>query len=129
MKKFLILSILACFASAEVISIKVSKYEPIYETQNICPQNQDENNILGSVAGAAVGGVIGHQFGKGRGKTAATIGGAVIGGIAGNRVQENLKEGCESKKVLTGYRHIGYYNGDEYELISDRKLDTMKIEI
>ncbi len=36
-----------------------------------------------------MGGVIGHQFGSGRGNTAATIGGAGVGAYAGHQVEKN----------------------------------------
>ena len=44
---------------------------------------------LGAIIGGIAGGIIGHQFGAGRGNTAATIGGAVAGGLVGNEVQRS----------------------------------------
>jgi outer membrane lipoprotein SlyB len=45
-------------------------------------------NVVGAVVGAIIGGVVGHQFGSGRGNTAATAGGAVVGGVVGSQVQK-----------------------------------------
>lgn len=45
----------------------------------------------GAVLGAIVGGVIGHQFGSGKGNTAATAGGAVVGGVAGHQIEREVK--------------------------------------
>src|SRR5689334_3917998 len=42
-----------------------------------------------SGVGAVAGGVIGHQFGSGRGNTAATIAGAGAGAYAGHQVEKN----------------------------------------
>jgi surface antigen len=51
-----------------------------------CSSKED----TGTLTGAVVGGVIGNQFGKGRGKIAATFAGAVIGGIVGNSIGRDL---------------------------------------
>ncbi|HET7306845.1 MAG TPA: glycine zipper 2TM domain-containing protein [Gammaproteobacteria bacterium] len=50
-------------------------------------------NATGAVIGAIVGAAVGHQFGGGRGQTAATVGGAAAGAYAGSQ----------------------YANGDEYD--------------
>jgi len=53
----------------------------------------------GAVLGGVVGGVVGHQFGSGRGNTAATIAGVGVGALAGNEVEKNAKK--TSYYVLT----------------------------
>lgn len=60
---------------------------------------QDQNRIVGTVAGALVGGVLGNQVGGGSGKKLATVAGAAAGGYAGNKVQQNL----QSKDTYTAY--------------------------
>jgi outer membrane lipoprotein SlyB len=52
-------------------------------------EEQGKASGVGAVAGGVVGGVIGHQFGSGRGNTAATIGGAGVGAYAGHQVEKN----------------------------------------
>jgi uncharacterized protein YcfJ len=52
---------------------------------------QDQNRIVGTVAGAVVGGVLGNQVGGGSGKKIATVAGAAAGGYAGNKTQEHLQ--------------------------------------
>ncbi len=52
---------------------------------------QDQNKILGTVAGALVGGVLGNQVGGGSGKKIATVAGAAAGGYAGNKTQERMQ--------------------------------------
>ena len=44
---------------------------------------------VGAVAGGVIGGVIGHQFGSGRGNTAATIVGAGAGAYGGHQIEKN----------------------------------------
>lgn len=45
---------------------------------------------MGTVIGGIGGGLAGNQFGKGKGKTAATIGGAILGGLVGNSFGQSL---------------------------------------
>lgn len=52
---------------------------------------QDQNQILGTVAGAVVGGALGNQIGGGSGKKIATAAGAVAGGYAGKKTQERMQ--------------------------------------
>lgn len=52
---------------------------------------QDQNRVIGTVAGAVVGGVLGNQVGGGSGKKIATVAGAAAGGYAGNKTQEQLQ--------------------------------------
>ncbi len=54
-------------------------------------KQKGEGTGLGAVAGGVVGGVIGHQFGSGRGNTAATIAGAGVGAYAGHQVEKSAK--------------------------------------
>jgi outer membrane lipoprotein SlyB len=55
-------------------------------------EQKGEGTGLGAVAGGVVGGVVGHQFGSGRGNTAATIAGAGVGAYAGHQVEKNAKK-------------------------------------
>ena len=48
------------------------------------------NQTGGTVIGGLTGAVVGNQFGKGRGKTAATALGAVIGAMTGNSVGAHM---------------------------------------
>ena len=86
---------------------------------------QDQNRIVGTVAGALVGGVLGNQVGGGSGKKLATVAGAAAGGYAGNKVQQNMQakdtytayeERCrtvsETKVKLLGY-DVSYRLGDQ----------------
>lgn len=43
-------------------------------------------DACGTLVGAGVGGLAGNQFGKGKGKTAATAGGVVGGAIIGHAI-------------------------------------------
>jgi uncharacterized protein YcfJ len=86
---------------------------------------QDQNKILGTVAGALVGGVLGNQVGGGSGKKIATVAGAAAGGYAGNKTQERMQANdtytttetrCEtvydSSDKIVGY-NVDYSIGDE----------------
>ena len=86
---------------------------------------QDQNRILGTIAGAVVGGALGNQVGGGSGKKIATVAGAAAGGYAGNRVQENMQNNstyttterrCEtvydSHEEVVGY-NVKYRIGEE----------------
>jgi outer membrane lipoprotein SlyB len=55
-------------------------------------EQKGEGTGVGAVAGGVVGGVVGHQFGSGRGNTAATIAGAGVGAYAGHQVEKNAKK-------------------------------------
>ena len=48
--------------------------------------DKEGHPILGTIVGGAAGAVAGHQFGKGRGKDAATAAGAVGGAAAGHEL-------------------------------------------
>ena len=52
-------------------------------------EKKGEASGVGAVAGGVLVGVIGHQFGSGRGNTAATIAGAGAGAYAGHQVEKN----------------------------------------
>jgi outer membrane lipoprotein SlyB len=74
-------------ASAPVITQRVEygvvEHIDLYRDGSSAPMG------LGAIIGGVAGGIIGHQFGAGRGNTAATIGGAVAGGLVGNEVQRS----------------------------------------
>lgn len=137
-KMFLIIAFFCVAGFAKVVEIDVKKVVPMYEKQDVnvnCDvKSSSGDNIVGTIIGGVAGGVLGNQIGGGTGKTIATIAGATAGGYAGNKVQGNMKSNgtCEDivqKDVLSGYKNIGYYNGKEYYQISDKKLDTIKIEV
>ncbi|MBL4833250.1 MAG: glycine zipper 2TM domain-containing protein [Pseudomonas sp.] len=86
---------------------------------------QDQNKVLGTVAGAVVGGLLGNQVGGGSGKKIATVAGAAAGGYAGNKTQERMQANdtytttetrCEtvydSSEKTVGY-NVEYSIGDE----------------
>lgn len=144
MKKIVLLSFaLVGFAFAKSLVIDVVEHKPIYEiktdTQFVENCNNGDYNILGTAIGAVGGGIVGNQFGGGSGKKLATVAGAIAGGYAGNRVEGNIKgnqkSGCEYKeqkvdrKVLVGYRNIGYYKGKQYSKITEEKQSKIRIEV
>lgn len=53
----------------------------------------------GAIAGAAIGGVAGHQFGSGKGKTAATAAGAVGGAVVGHEMAEGKRTETSTQVV------------------------------
>lgn len=86
---------------------------------------QDENRLLGTIAGAVVGGALGNQVGGGNGKKIATVAGAAAGGYAGNRIQENMQNNStyttterrcqtvyDSHNEVVGY-NVQYRIGDQ----------------
>ena len=92
---------------------------------------QDQNQILGTVAGAVIGGVVGNQIGGGSGKKIATAAGAVAGGYAGNKTQERIQANdtyttterrChtehETKTEVTGYDVRYRLRGEEHSVRS-----------
>ncbi|MCR8699279.1 glycine zipper 2TM domain-containing protein [Campylobacter ureolyticus] len=146
MKKIILLSFAFIgFAFARSVVIDVVEHKPIYEmkadTQYVenCNNSINDYNLLGTAIGAVGGGVVGNQFGGGSGKKLATVAGAIAGGYAGNRVEGNIKgnqkSGCEYKeqkvdrKVLVGYRNIGYYKGKQYSKITEEKQSKIRIEL
>jgi outer membrane lipoprotein SlyB len=52
-------------------------------------EEQGRASGVGAVAGGVLGGIVGHQFGSGRGNTAATIVGAGAGAYAGHQIEKN----------------------------------------
>ncbi|NLY03349.1 MAG: glycine zipper 2TM domain-containing protein [Campylobacter sp.] len=125
---------------ARSVTIDVVEHKPIYETREVTKtinSCDDENyNILGTIAGAAAGGIIGHQIGGGSGKKIATVAGVLGGGYAGNRVENTIRnDNCtyENKvveeNVLIGYKNIGYYNGKEYSKITEEKQSHISVEV
>jgi len=90
---------------------------------------QDQNKVVGTVAGALLGGVLGNQVGEGSGKKLAAVAGAVAGGYAGNQVQGNMQakdtyttteQRChtvtDSKQVVDGYE-VTYRLGDKEDKV------------
>jgi uncharacterized protein YcfJ len=80
----------------------------------------------GTVIGAIAGGVIGHQFGSGRGNTAATAAGAIGGGVLGNRIDRNRADNDSQQRcrtvrddTTTGYDVRYEYRGRQYETYLD----------
>jgi surface antigen len=61
----------------------------------------NRSNPLGLILGGAAGGIVGHQFGKGKGNTAATIGGAVLGSAIGASYQDCSEEVFQQAPVGT----------------------------
>lgn len=68
-----------CYDCGKVASIETMK-------------RKGEANGTGAVIGAIIGGVVGHQFGNGKGNTAATAGGAIVGGVAGHQIEKQVKK-------------------------------------
>lgn len=130
-------------AFGKTILIDVEKRVPLYETREVtqktkhCKGNSASNNIIGTVAGVAVGGVLGNQVGGGSGRTLATIAGAALGGYTGNKIEGNMKKDGDcyykdkptTKKIIVGYKNIGYYKTKQYSKISEEKLDSFKVDI
>lgn len=56
------------------------------------PNGTLNKSDAGLAVGAIAGGVLGNQFGKGKGKVAATALGAVIGGIVGSDIGRSLDD-------------------------------------
>lgn len=56
------------------------------------PNGTLSKSDAGLAVGAIAGGVLGNQFGKGKGKVAATALGAVIGGIVGSDIGRSLDD-------------------------------------
>lgn len=70
-----------------------------------------DSTPVGTTAGAVTGGVVGHQFGKGRGKTAATALGVFLGAAAGHKIEKNNSR-------HDGARVIVRYDGGHLETIT-----------
>lgn len=95
---------------------------------------QDQNQIMGTVAGAVIGGVLGHQIGGGSGRKIATAAGAVAGGYAGNKTQEHLQQNdtyttterrChtenETKTEVIGYDVRYRLRGEDHSIRMDHR--------
>ena len=59
---------------------------------------KDSNRIVGTAIGGVAGGILGSQFGRGKGKTAATVVGAAGGAFVGNQAQKSMQ-----KNDVVGY--------------------------
>lgn len=121
---------------AEVVDVREIR-ETIKTPREVCRDVQvtrqkpvqDQNQIIGSVAGAVIGGVLGNQVGGGSGKKVATVAGAAAGGYAGNKTQERIQANstyvttetkCEtvtdSREEVRGY-NVTYRLGDEEKTV------------
>ncbi len=130
----------------------VTQRLPYEECRNVnVPVNSgsgssDIENGLGTFIGGVAGGILGHQIGGGNGKTVATIGGAIIGSAIGNslsnrngnrngRVYYEQRRVCEqkyresTKRVLSGYNNIGYYNGQKIVKFSQQRMRTIPVTV
>lgn len=124
--------------SARVIS-STPIYDRVSEPRQECrteyrttEQYRTESSApVGTIAGGVIGGLVGHQFGGGRGNTAATIGGAVAGAAIGNQydrehggaqtyVEPSTQEvqRCDtvndSRDVIRGYNVTYSYGGRQF---------------
>jgi uncharacterized protein YcfJ len=118
---------------AEVLRV-VPVREAVESPREVCREEvvtrqkpvQDEQRVLGTIAGAVIGGVLGNQVGGGSGKKLATVAGAAAGGYAGNKTQERIQSGstyqttetrCEpvidTREVISGYEVSYRYRGEE----------------
>lgn len=138
---------------------KVINVEPIYEVvKHRVPVREcwtesrtshynrysNSGSVLGGVVGGIVGGVIGNQFGRGRGKTAATIIGSLSGATLGHQVgRYNSKpsynvEQCEmvdrqvEQEHVAGYRVTYLYRGKAFVTRTDEhpgEYIRLKVEV
>ena len=117
-------------------SVRVTRSKPVYRTETVREPYQvcrDERVPVyrdrvappaAALIGGVAGGVIGHQFGKGRGRDAATIGGVVLGALAGaNLARQNRQVSYRTRRVcdtryktrrvrrLVHYKNIAWYRG------------------
>lgn len=84
----------------------------------------NRSNPLGLILGGAAGGIVGHQFGKGKGNTAATIGGAVLGSAIGASYQDCTEEVFQQAPVGTPMVWQTADNRDYYSLTPTRDFRT-----
>jgi outer membrane lipoprotein SlyB len=86
---------------------------------------------VGAIAGGVLGGIVGHQFGSGRGNTAATIVGAGAGAYAGHEVEKNRNRKAYwsvavrldngKKRTFTFGNQPTFRDGDRVKLIDGGK--------
>jgi surface antigen len=84
----------------------------------------NRSNPLGLILGGAAGGMLGHQFGKGKGNTAATIGGAVIGSAIGASYQDCTREVFHHAPVGTPMVWQAADTRDYYSLTPTKEYRT-----
>jgi uncharacterized protein YcfJ len=98
---------------------------------------------VGGLLGGIAGGIIGNQIGEGTGKALATVGGAIVGSMIGSdqdrynprRSHIETRQRCttrykrEERRELAGYRNYFRLNGIQKYKFSNRKLDTVRVEI
>ena len=77
------------------------------------------NQNGGTLLGGAIGGLAGNQFGKGRGKTAATAFGAVLGAFAGNKVGRSL----DNPRVIYRQAPSYGYNNSGYNVVGSARCN------
>lgn len=94
--------------------------EPVYSSIHCT----NRSNPLGLILGGAAGGILGHQFGKGKGNTAATIGGAVIGSAIGANYQDCSEEVFQQAPVGTPMVWQTADSRDYYSLTPTRDYRT-----
>lgn len=141
---------------SKVTYLKVKNSIPVYEDiVEYIPVESCENvkedtgtrgqgsNILGTLVGGVLGGVVGNQFGGGSGKTVATVGGAIAGTMAGNHLSKptenettyqvvkkcSVKQVAQNKRILSGYKNISYFEGQEISVISENQLKEIPVTI
>lgn len=123
--------------SGRVVSARVVKVKPIYETVRIarpetnCRKHRGHRrhhrseSYTPTVLGALVGGVVGNQFGSESGRTAMTVAGSLLGASLGNDVGRHGRHKyrdheCQTvtyydtREELVGYRVKYRYKGARY---------------
>ena len=158
-KIFILLSLLSSLYSRESEIIRYEYYpvvysEPVYElVRKRLPYRDcwDERVVYGragssGTGGAVLGGIagagVGSTIGQGSGNTAAIIGGAVLGSMMGQSMaqrpdtrHEEIVQRCDTRyeireeRELVGYRNYFKIDGVEKYKFSERKLDTIKVEV
>lgn len=131
-KVLIVLSLIASFASAEMIkvteSVAITKpftqkvkvgetcYEDTVERYVDCGDHDDNTIGLDTLLGATIGVVIGNQIGGGNGRDAARI----IGGLSGGYIANQTRDSRESKKCKT-YNQVTRCE-PQYEYVTEDKV-------
>jgi outer membrane lipoprotein SlyB len=95
-------------------------------------EQKGQGTGAGAVVGGVVGGIVGHQFGSGRGNTAATIAGVGVGAYAGNEVEKNknkkfyyeinVKLDNGNRRSFTQGSNPPFHEGDRVKIVDGNRL-------
>jgi len=78
------------YSSSQAKQVQSVSYGTLVAVRPVQIQDDNNQNIIGTLGGAVIGGFLGNTVGGGTGRSLATAAGAIAGGVAGQGIESGL---------------------------------------